>query len=97
MICNAGYLSIGEILHKLLDMSQIVVCFCSMVLIPNFCFLGEMGHFSYVAFDCINKQRVPEEAQWKKRRKYQIAGDEDTGNDEDKNDVTLEDYHSDAY
>ena len=55
---NAGCLSIGEILHELLGMSQVIVYFCSMVLIPNFCFLGEMGHFSYVAFDRMNKQSV---------------------------------------
>ena len=31
----------------------------STVLIPNFCSLGEMGHFSYVAFDHrMNKQRI---------------------------------------
>ena len=58
MMYNDDYLSIGEILHELLGMSQIIVCFCSMVLIPNFCFLGEMGHFSYVAFDRMDKQCV---------------------------------------
>ncbi|CAF4611643.1 unnamed protein product [Rotaria sp. Silwood2] len=59
--------------------------------------LGEMGHFSYVAFDRINKQRVRKEAQWRKRRGQQIAGDEDTENDEDKNDDTIDDYQSGAY
>ncbi|CAF2743150.1 unnamed protein product [Rotaria sp. Silwood2] len=59
--------------------------------------LGEMGHFSYVAFDRINKQRVQKEAQWRKRRGQQIAGDEDTDNDEDKNDDTIEEYHSGAF
>ena len=67
MIYNDGYLSIGEILHQLLGMSQIIVCFCSMVLTPSFCFLGKMGHFSYVDFDYISKQRVQKEAQWRKR------------------------------
>ncbi|CAF2743160.1 unnamed protein product [Rotaria sp. Silwood2] len=63
----------------------------------NFCFVGEMGHFSYVAFDRINKQRVRKEAQWRKRRGQQIAGTEDTENDEDKNDDTIDDYQSGAY
>ena len=50
-----------------------------------------MGHFSYVAFDHhTNKQRVQKEAQWRKRE-YQIA------DDEDKNEATIEDYHSGAY
>ena len=85
---NDDYLSVDEILHKLLGMSQIIVCFCSIVLIQNFCFLGEMSHFSYVAFDRMNKQRVQKkEAQWRRKREYQIAGDED------KNDATIEDYH----
>ncbi|CAF4571202.1 unnamed protein product [Rotaria sp. Silwood2] len=57
----------------------------------------ETDHFSYVAFDRINKQRVKKEAQWKKRRGQLILGDEVTDNDEDKNDDTIEDYHSGAY
>ena len=64
----------------------------SAVLIPNFCSLGEMGHFSYVAFDHhTNKQRVQKEAQWRRKREYQIACNED------KNEATIEDYHSGAY
>lgn len=97
MIYNDGYLSIGKILHELLGISQIIFCFYSKILIANFCFVGEMGHFSYVAFDRINKQRVQKEAQWRKRRGQQIAGDEDTENDEDKNDDTIDDYQSGAY
>ncbi|CAF4897852.1 unnamed protein product [Rotaria sp. Silwood1] len=60
--------------------------YCSGIIIDS-----EMGHFSYVAFDRINKQRVKKEAQWRKRRGQQRAGDED------KNDDTIEDYHSGAY
>ncbi|CAF1373293.1 unnamed protein product [Rotaria sp. Silwood1] len=60
--------------------------YCSGTIIDS-----EMGHFSYVAFDRINKQRVKKEAQWRKRRGQQRAGDED------KNDDTIEDYHSGAY
>jgi hypothetical protein len=56
-----------------------------------------MGHFSYVALDRINKQRVKKEAQWMKRRGQQIGDDEDTDDDEDKDDYTVEDYHSGAY
>ena len=44
-----------------------------------------MGHFSYVAFDCINKRCARKEVQWRKRRGQQIAGDED------KNDDTIDD------
>ena len=51
-----------------------------------------MGHFSYAAFDHrMNKQCVQTEAQWRRKREYQIAGDED------KNEATIEDYHSGAY
>jgi len=58
-----------------------------------------MGHFSYVAFDRTNKQRVKKEAQWKKRRGQQTGDDEDTDNDKDEenNDDTAEDYQSGAY
>ena len=50
-----------------------------------------MGHFSYVAFHRINKQRARKEVQWRKRRGQQIAGDED------KNDDTIDDYQSGGY
>ena len=85
MIYNDGYLSIGEILQALLGMFQIIFCFFSKILIVNFCFVAEMGHFSYVAFARTNKQRA-KEVQWRKRRGQQIAGDED------KNDDTIDDY-----
>ena len=61
MIYNDGYLSIGEILHEILGLFQIIFCLFSKILIANFCFVAEMGHFSYVAFDCINKQRTRKE------------------------------------
>ena len=63
MIYNDGYLSIGEILHGTLYMFQIVFCLFSKILIANFCFVAEMGHFSYVAFDRINKRRARKEVQ----------------------------------
>ena len=91
MIYNDGYLSIGEILHALLDMFQIIFCFFSKILIANFCFVPEMGNFSYVDFDRINKQRARKEVQWRKRGGQQIA------DDEDKNDDIIDDYQSDAY
>ena len=87
MIYNDGYLSIGEILHALLGMFQIILCFFSKILIANFCFVAEMGHFSYVAFDRINQQRARKEVQWRKRRGQQIA------DDEDKNDDTIDLMH----
>ena len=90
MIYNDGYLSIGEILHALLGICQIIFCFFSRILIANFCFVAEMGHFSYVAFDRINKQRARKEVQWGKRRRQQIA------DDENKNDHTIDDYQSGA-
>ena len=63
MIYNDGCLSIGEILHALLGMFQIIFCFFSKILIANFCFVAEMDHFSYVAFDRINRQRARKEVQ----------------------------------
>ena len=62
-----------------------------MILIANFYFVGEMGNFSYVSFDRINKQRVRKEAQRRNRKGQQIAGDED------KNDDTIYDYQSGVY
>ncbi|CAF1300157.1 unnamed protein product [Rotaria sp. Silwood1] len=61
--------------------------------------LGEMGHFSYIAFDRMNKQRLKKEAQWRKRRGQQTGDDEDTDNDKDEenDDDTAEDYQSGAY
>jgi len=58
-----------------------------------------MSHFSYIAFDRMNKKRLKNEAQWRKRRGQQTGGDEDTDNyeDEDTNDNTVEDYQSGAY
>ena len=91
MIYNDGYLSIGEILHALLSMFQIIFCFFSKILIANFCFVAKMGHFSYVAFDRINKQRARKEVQCRKRRGQQIA------DDEDKNDDIIDDYQSGIY
>ena len=91
MIYNDGYLSIGEILHALLGMFQIIFCFFSKILIANFCFVAEMDHFSYVFFNHINKQRVRKEVQWRKRRGQQVA------DDEDKNDDTIDDYQCGAY
>ena len=63
MTYNDGYLSIGEILHALLSMFQIIFCFFSKILIANFCFVAEIGHFSHVAFDRINRQRARKEVQ----------------------------------
>ena len=91
MIYDDGYAFIGEILRALLGMFQIIFCLFSKILIANFCFVAEMGHFSYVALDRINKQRARKEVQWRKRTGQQIAGDED------KNDGTLNDYQSGAY
>ena len=91
MIYKDGYLSIDEILHRILGMFQIIFCLFSKILITNFSFVAEMGHFSYVAFDRINKQRVKKEVQWRKRRGQPIAGDED------KNDDKIDDYQSGAY
>ena len=50
MVYNDGYLSIGEILHGILGMFQIIFCFFSKILIAKFRFVAEMGHFSYVFF-----------------------------------------------
>ena len=91
MIYNDGCLSIGEMLHALLGMFQIIFCFFSKILIANFCFVAEMGHFFMFSFNHINKQPVRKEVQWRKRRGQQIAGDED------KNDDTIDDYQSGAY
>ena len=70
MIYNDGYLSIGEILHGILGMFQIIFCLFSKILIANFCFVAEMGHFLYVAFDRARKTNVQE-------KKYNEGREED--------------------
>ncbi|CAF3807638.1 unnamed protein product [Rotaria sp. Silwood1] len=57
--------------------------------------LGEMGHFSFIEFDRMNKQRLKKEAQWRKRRGQPAGGGGDSNNDEDDdtNDDTIEEYH----
>ncbi|CAF3902416.1 unnamed protein product [Rotaria sordida] len=97
-VLNGSSQNANESFHSFLWSMAPKNRYCSGTIIDS-----EMGHFSYVAFDRINKQRVQKEAQWRKRRGQQIAGDEDTNDDEDtdddedKNDDTIEDYHSGAY
>ncbi|CAF5030746.1 unnamed protein product [Rotaria sp. Silwood1] len=91
-VLNGSSQNANESFHSLLWSMAPKNRYCSGTIIDS-----EMGHFSYVAFDRINKQHVQIEAQWRKRREKQIAGDEDTDNDEDKNDDTIEEYHSGAF
>ncbi|CAF0911615.1 unnamed protein product [Rotaria sordida] len=63
--------------------------------------LDELGHFSFIAFDRMNKQRLKKEARWRKRREQQTGDNENMSNDndsdEDHDDDAVEDYQAGAY